>query len=144
MRPYPTWFTYVVKVLWLAGLFVLLVVSYTLGLTIQKKVEATFIIEPLFWFDSVVPLVFGLYVSLLFVKGWTFKLQMPLFICVTLPCLILSLYVPIVYTFFPNAAYFPDPYWLLTRDSFRIIPVVAGLTLFTSLFGVKRDSMFYK
>ena len=141
MRPYSIWTSYVWKLLWLAGLFALIISSSNLGLSIQKKVDATFIIEPLFWFDTIAPIVFGIYLSLLFVKGWAFKIHKPLFLCVTIPCLILSLYVPSVYTFFPNVENLPDPYWLLSRDGFRIIPIVAGLTLFPSLFGAKRDSM---
>lgn len=141
MRPYPNWSTYVMKLFWGVGLFVLIFSSSTLGMSVQKKAESTFIIEPLFWFDSIVPFVFGLYLSLLFVKGWTVKVNKPLFLCVTIPCLILTLYVPSVYTFpfSPSVEYLPDPYWLLSKDSFRIIPIVAGLTLLPSLFGVKRD-----
>lgn len=136
MRPH--WSSYVWKLLWLAGLFALIISSSSLGWNIQKKVDDTFMIEPLFWFDTITPFVFGLYVSLLFVKGWTFKIHKPLFLCVTIPCLILSLYVPGVFTFYPSVENVPDPYWLLSRDGFRIIPIVAGLTLFTSLFGEKR------
>lgn len=142
MRPYPNWFTYVMKLLWGVGLFVLIFSSSTLGLSVQKKAETTFINEPLFWFDSMVPVVFGLYLSLLFVKRWTVKVHKPLFLCVTIPCLILTLYVPSVYTFSFSPSvedFLPNPFWLLSKDSFRIIPIVAGLTLLPSLFGVKRD-----
>ncbi|MFJ7744757.1 hypothetical protein [Peribacillus sp. NPDC097295] len=133
--------SYFWKLLWLAGLFALIISSSKIDGSIQKKVDETFVIEPLFWFDTIAPIVCGVYLSLLFVKGWAFKVHMPLFLCVTIPCLLLSLYVPSVYTFFPNVEHLPDPYWLLSRDGFKIIPIVAGLMLFPSLFGTKRDSM---
>ncbi|MGE7602585.1 hypothetical protein ACQKL5_08745 [Peribacillus sp. NPDC097675] len=136
------WSSYVWRLLWLAGLFVLINSSFTLGLSIQKKVDESFIIDPLFWFDTLAPLVFGVYLSLLFMKGWTLKIHKPLFLCVTIPCLILSLYVPSVYTFSPNIEHLPNPFWLLSRDGFRIIPIVAGLTLFPSLLGAKRENIY--
>ncbi|QCJ44796.1 hypothetical protein FAY30_24535 [Bacillus sp. S3] len=134
------------KLLWVAGLVGFLLIVYQLERTIKQTVGETFNVLPLFWFDSMVPFLFGVYISLLFVKVWSFKINTSLLLCITLPCLIISFYSPIVFTlvstttfssFFSND---PLPLWLFKINSSSIIPIVAGLTFIVGLFQTTQPS----
>ena len=133
------------KLLWVMGLLAMILVAFHYQQVIKEDFEATY--SPLFtyWFHSVVPFLFGLYSSLLFIKSWSLKIDIPLFLCVTFPLIILSFYSPVTYTIFsnlaPNPSSFnvPIPFWLSKISLFEIVPIVAGLTLIVSLFGVNRQ-----
>ncbi|WHY88738.1 hypothetical protein QNH39_13260 [Neobacillus novalis] len=138
------WSKFVLMGIWVVGLFGLLLIGYHLELTIKQKADETFNILPLFWFYATVPFLFGIYISLLFVKGWSFKFNPPLFLCVTVPCLIISFYSPVVYTIVANTTFAssfngPAPFWLLKINSFGIAAIVAGLTFTVGLFGIKQQ-----
>ncbi|MBY0121627.1 hypothetical protein [Bacillus sp. S/N-304-OC-R1] len=129
----PKWSIWVLKLLWFAGLLGLLFISNHFELIVKKKVNETFITLPLIWFYSIVPFIFGVYISLLLVKKWLFKMNKQLFLCVTVPCLIISFYYPIVATFFPNAA-FPFVFWIINPTSAGIASIVAGLSIIMAFF----------
>lgn len=136
---HPMWSTWIMKLLWFAGLLGLLYISNYFELIVKQKVNATFITLPLIWFYSIVPFIFGVYISLLFVKKWLFIMKKQLFLCVTVPCLIISFYYPIAATFFPNAP-FPFVYWIINPNSAGIASLVAGLTFILAFFGVNQES----
>ncbi|MFF2448904.1 hypothetical protein ACFVSW_17575 [Neobacillus sp. NPDC058068] len=139
------WLIWGLKLLWVVGLFGLLLIGYEFQQAIQQKVDSTFKVLPLFWFHGTVPFIFGLYISLLFVKGWSFKFNPSLFLCVTVPCLIVTFYMPVVFTFVSNtpsdSSFGADISFLMLKiNSFGIAPIVAGLTFFASLFHVAQPS----
>ncbi|MFF5399802.1 hypothetical protein ACFY5J_21035 [Peribacillus butanolivorans] len=139
------WSIFFLKLIWVVGLFGLVLIGYQLELIINQKVDETFNILPLYWFHTTVPFLFGLYISLLFVKGWSFRINPPLFLCVTVPCLIISFYSPVAYTVVSNttsASSFsvPIPFWLYEINSYGIASIVAGLTFIVGLFGVTQQS----
>ncbi|WP_342511662.1 hypothetical protein MKY34_14190 [Sporosarcina sp. FSL K6-1522] len=129
------------RLLWTAGLFGLLLIGVKLEIMIKQSFEISFTVLPLFWFQAIAPLLLGVYTSLLFVTIKSFRLQLPLLLCVTLPCLLISFYMPIAFMIVsamsssPENFSVPIPFWMLTINSFGIVPVVAGLTLVMSLFG---------
>ncbi|KQL50513.1 hypothetical protein AN964_22920 [Heyndrickxia shackletonii] len=134
------WSKWGLKLLWVVGLFGLILIVYHFELTIKQTVDETYNVLPLVWFDSIVPFLFGVYISLLFVKEWSFKINKSLLLCITLPCLIISFFIPIVFTLVSNttfSSYFsnePLPFWLFKLNSSRITPIVASLTLIVGLF----------
>jgi hypothetical protein len=133
------------KLLWVIGLLALLLVAFHYQQMIKQDFEATFNPLSTYWFHSIVPFLFGLYSSLLLIKRKTFNINLPLLLCVTCPLLILAFYSPVTYTIFlniaPNPSSFsvPIPFWLFKLNSFEIVPIVAGLTLSVSLFGVNQQ-----
>ncbi|MGA3603088.1 hypothetical protein [Lysinibacillus agricola] len=137
--------TIALKLLWVIGLLALILVASHYQQVIKQDFEATYNPLNTYWFHSIVPFLFGLYSSLLFIKFWSLKIDIPLFLCVTIPLLILSFYIPVTYTIFsniaPNPSSFsvPIPFWLFKINSFELVPIVAGLTFIVSLFGLNRQ-----
>ncbi|MFO1443000.1 hypothetical protein KDN24_07185 [Bacillus sp. Bva_UNVM-123] len=140
------WSKSVLKLLWVVGLFGLIIIDYHIEQTVKQTVDRTFNTLPLIWFNSIEPFLFGVYISLLFLKGRSFKINKSLLLCVTLPCLFISLYIPIVSTIASNATFSsylsnePPPLWLFKLTISGITPIVAGLTLFVGLFQTTQTS----
>ncbi|MBA9025555.1 hypothetical protein [Peribacillus huizhouensis] len=136
----PKWSIWVLKLFWVVGLLGLLFMGFHFEQSLQQKASETYHILPLFWFYSIAPFLLGAYISLLFIQKWLFKMNKPLILCVSVPCLIISFYSPIVTTFFPNATFLPNVFWTFELSFFGITPMVAGLTLIVGLFGVTQPS----
>ncbi|MBK3493748.1 hypothetical protein JFL43_02510 [Viridibacillus sp. YIM B01967] len=137
------WSKFTLKLIWVVGLFGLILGSYHLKQMVEQQVSQNYIIGPRFWLDATMPFLFGLYISLLFIKRWTFKINIPLFLCVTVPCLIISFYTPVVYTITSNSTSdlvlsIPMPFWLFKLNSYGIAPITAGLTFLISLCGASQ------
>lgn len=135
------WSTFIFKIIWLIGLFALVFIGYHYEQIVKENTAITFNMMAEFWFSSSVPFLFGIYFSLLFVKKWSCKVNMPLLLCISIPCLILTFYSPVVYTIVatttssPSSFSVPIPFWLYKVNYFGIVPIVAGFTLITGLFG---------
>ncbi|MFB5284476.1 hypothetical protein [Peribacillus sp. Hz7] len=128
------WSIWILKLIWIVGLVGLILTGYHFEQYTQQNTNKTFNVLPLYWFYSIVPFLFGAYISLLFVKKWSFKINKPLLLCVTAPCFIISFYLPTVSTFFANATFLPNAFWVFELNSFGIVSMVAGLTLIVGLF----------
>ncbi|MFJ8066573.1 hypothetical protein ACIQYS_18400 [Psychrobacillus sp. NPDC096426] len=134
------WSPYVWKLLWTVGLIVLLIISYKLELKVKNHVATTFQMLPIIWFQFIANFVLGIYLSLLFIKKWSVKWNWSLIVCVTIPLLIISIYLPIAITFVQNIAQdsnnysVPFPSWLMKITTYGIPAIVAGLTLIIGLF----------
>ncbi len=143
------WSKYVWKLLWIAGLFAMIIISYQLEQSLRNHVATNFNPLPLFWFHTIVPAVFGVFIALLFVKSWSVKLNFPLILCVTIPCLLIAFYSPVILTIVQNTTATPDSYtvpiplWMHEINSNGIPSVVAGLTLIVGLFGGTKQSKKY-
>lgn len=140
------WSKFALKLIWVIGLFGMVFVGFHYEQIVKHYVETTLNPLPQFWFNSTIPFLFGVYMSILFVKVWSFKINLPLFLCVTIPCLIISFYSPVIYTIVSNTTSTPSsfsvpiPFWMIKINYFGIAPIVAGLTLIVSLFGDTKQS----
>lgn len=124
------------KISWMIGFFLLIFISISINNYLKELASTTYKPTPYMWATAVIPIVIGAYIALLFIKQFKLKLNMGLFIFVTIPCLLLTLYYPII-TIFPSVVD-PLPFLmsasLIQFTSEEIFGVVAGLTLFLSLF----------
>lgn len=124
------------KISWMIGFFLLIFISISINNYLKELASTTYKPTPYMWATAVIPIVIGAYIALLFIKQFKLKLNMGLFIFVTIPCLLLTLYYPII-TIFPSVVD-PLPFLmsasLIQFTSEEIFGVVAGLTLVLSLF----------
>lgn len=134
------WSNYVLKILWVIGFIALLLIYSHLEQSIKQTVSITFKPQNLYWFYAIAPLVIGMYISLI-IREWSFKLNVPLLLCITVPCFIVAFYFPIVHVFSTLTTTTPDsftvliPLWMLDINSLKIPSLVAGLTLMIGAFG---------
>lgn len=134
------WSPYVWKLLWTIGLIVLLMISYNLELKVKTHVATSFHMLPIIWFQFIANLVLGVYLSLLFIKKWSFNRNWSLLVCVTLPSLFFACYYPIVISIIENTTADPSNYsvpflYPVLQMNFNGIPaIISGLTLMIGLF----------
>lgn len=134
------WLPYIWKLLWTAGLIALLIISYKLEQKVKFYAATNFDMLHFIWFKFIANFVLGVYLSLLFIKRWSVKWNWSFIVCVTLPFLIISIYLPLAFTFAQNLASdsnsfsVPFPNWLMTITTYGIPAIVAGLTLMLGLF----------
>ncbi|WP_342598994.1 hypothetical protein MHB48_16500 [Psychrobacillus sp. FSL H8-0483] len=133
---------FVWRILWLVGLFVFLYISSQIEMRARNISATTFTILPVIWIRSIAPFVFGIYLALLFVKGWSIKWNPAIILCITVPSLIMTFYFPVLFTIIqyttinPNSFSVAIPFWM--NSSFDVIvPIVAGLTLMVGLLDKK-------
>ena len=98
------------------------------------------------WSKLFISIIFGLYISLLFVKKWSFNINSSLLWCVALPCIILSFAFPILVTL-SSVDYLPE---MMTSSlissglqkiySTNIFGIIAGLTIILSLFNAQPNN----
>jgi hypothetical protein len=135
------WSKYIWKLLWIVGLFTLVIIYSQLEQSLKQYVATNFKMLPLVWFYSVVPVVFGAYIALLFVKIRSINLNFPLILCVTIPSLLGAFYMPVIFSIAQNTTSttdsfnMPIPLWMYSTNIIGILSVVAGLTLIVGLFG---------
>ncbi|MDQ0269800.1 hypothetical protein [Cytobacillus purgationiresistens] len=96
--------------------------------------------------QAIIPIVLGLYFSLILVRKWTVSFNPALFVCVTVPTILLALLYPIIATF--STAGIENPtlsslfIWLVDiNTSFGFVGFVAGSTLILSVFGELRKNI---
>lgn len=129
------------KLIWMIGFLLLVFGSISIKQHFKELASSTFNPSAFVWVSSMIAIVIGGYIALLFIKQAQVKLNRGLFLFVTMPCLLLTLYYPIL-TIIPSVA---EPIPLFMSASFiqftsqEIFGVVAGLTLVLSLFKQKKD-----
>lgn len=141
------WLTYFWKILWIIGLILLAKISFSYEIQVKQSADATFDLIPMIWFKVIISIVFGLYLSIIFVKKWRFNINSSLLWCVSIPSLLLSFTYPITATLasFNNLpeiiANSSILYWLINvTSSSNVFGIVAGLSLIQSLFNDSRSS----
>ena len=138
------WSKYIWKLIWLVGLVILVHFGNEVEQIVRNYVSIKFNMQPLFWLHAIVPFILGIYISLLFVERWAFNFNLPLLLCVALPCSIIAFYVPIIHTTMAIIAIdsssfsIPIPLWTMNQTTSSTVSVVAGLTLMFGLFGKKK------
>lgn len=126
------------KLSWVVGLFLLVIISFDIENQINSYSVSTFDIIPKIWANFFIHIIWGIYLSLIFIKKWTFQVNLPLLICVFLPCILFSLNFPISAL---TSLYIPLGGWTIKVITSGLIEIVAGLTLMLSIFNnKKRDS----
>lgn len=131
------WTAYVWKLLWLVGFIILLNFHFSLGKEINDTVSTTYEMTPLLWFKTVAPFVIGLYIALVFVKRWAWKFNLPLFLCVALPSLLIHISTSLIYIVpIENITY---PLWFASANTSNLIGIVVGISLVLSVFSGSSD-----
>lgn len=134
------WSNYAWKLCWVVGLIALTLLSSFLRQRIRDNSAITFDMLPYFWFHATIFLVFGLYISILFLKTWTVNINWPLLLCVSLPSLLIAFYSPVIFTIVkyttpdPSSFSVPIPYWLHRINELGIPAIVAGLSIMIGMF----------
>ncbi len=126
------WSPYLWKLIWVIGLFLLTIISYDIKNEIRVMSDSTFSITPVFWTNFITLFIWGVYLSLIFIKKWTININLPLLICVFIPCFLISIFLPIA-TILPLSLPIGG-IWFSKVISSYFIEIVAGLTFMLSIF----------
>lgn len=140
------WISYLLKTFWVIGLIILAIISFNYENQIQQTSRETFNFIPFIWSKQFISIIFGLYISLIFVKKWSFSVNPPLLWCVAIPCLIISFAFPIVVTL-SSVNYLPEiianspiSFGLQKIFSTNVFGIIAGLTMILSLFNAQPNN----
>lgn len=124
------------KISWMFGFLLVVFGSTTINNQAKAFASATYNLAPYLWASAITSIIIGAYIALLFLKRVKLQFNPGLFVCVTIPCLALTLYYPILAftpAFIENLEFLALPQ-LLGLTSETIFGVVAGLTLVLSVF----------
>ncbi|MBD8069808.1 hypothetical protein [Bacillus sp. PS06] len=139
------WLNYVSKLLWVIGLTILAIVSFNIEEQLRLSAQETFNHVLVLWSKPLVSTIFGIYISLLFIKKWSYNINSSLFWCVALPCMLLSFIYPILVTaFYSNPDFFIDSLinlWIYKISSYNVFGIVTGFTLMLSLFAQPKKTV---
>ena len=138
--------SYFLKILWVVGLIILAIISFNYENQLQHTATETYNFIPVIWSKLFMSIIFGLYISLLFVKKWSFNINPSLLWCVALPCIILSFAFPIL-VILSSVDRLPE---MITSSpissglqkiySTNIFGIIAGLTIILSLFNAQPNN----
>ncbi|WP_019241022.1 MULTISPECIES: hypothetical protein [Bacillus] len=107
------------KILWVIG-FIIFITNYmNYDMKVNNYASETFSVNAIVWYHLIASILFGFYLSLLFVKKWSFTFNPSLFWCVTIAGMLLLFSYPILTTF-ASFDSLPEilnnirlPFWLL-------------------------------
>lgn len=132
------WLFHLWKILWVVGLIILAVVIFNIEHQLQLWANETFNYLLDIWSRPLILILFGLYISLLFIKKWSMKINSSLLWCVAIPCMLLSFAYPVLITssnespgFFIDSSF---SLWIYIIYHSNVFGIVAGLTLILSFF----------
>lgn len=138
--------TYFLIIVWFVGLIILAIISINYENQLQLTTTETFNFIPVIWSKLFISIIFGLYISLVFVKKWSFSINPSLIWCVAIPCIILSFAFPIFVTL-SSVDNLPE---MITNSpissglqkiySTNIFGIIAGLTIILSLFNAQPNN----
>jgi len=126
------WSSYLWKLIWVIGLFLLTIISFNIKYKINVISASTYSIVPVIWTNFITLFMWGVYLSLIFIKKWTIKINLPLLICVYLPCFLFSLFGPLTTIF--SLSLPVGGIWFNKALSSNLIEIIAGLTFMVSIF----------
>lgn len=140
------WLSYILKILWVVGLILLAIISFNYQNQIQQTASETFNMVPTIWIEPLISIIFGFYISFIVVKKWSLSVNLSLLWCVAIPCLILTLSLPILVTL-SSVNYFSEipitasfSFGLQKIYSTNAFGIIAGLTIILSLFNSKANN----
>lgn len=126
---------YLWKLAWVVGLFLLTIISFNIEKHIDSYSTSIQSITPVYCANFLIHLIWGVYLSLILIKKWTFQINKSLFLCVFLPCFLFSVILPVG---FLTSINFPiGGVWFIKIVSSGLIEIVAGLTFMLSIFNKK-------
>jgi hypothetical protein len=126
------------KILWIIGLLILAIISIDLKQEIEEGTN--YRIEGYLWYIFFIHFVWGIYLSLISIKRWKIQFNFPLFIGAFLPCLIVSLIIPISSITSGTVPFGP---WFVKVHSTGLVEMAAGFTLILSIFhGTKEEKTY--
>lgn len=123
---------------WVVGLFLLTIISFDIQKQIDSYSNSMFSVKPSYSAHILIHFIWGIYLSLLFIKKWTIRINLPLLLCVFLPCFLFSLILPI--SMFTSINFPTGGVWFIKVLSSGLIEIVAGLTLMLSIFDNKKSA----
>ncbi|MEK4423614.1 hypothetical protein [Solibacillus sp. FSL K6-1523] len=130
------------KIIWVIGLIVFIKFSLNFENQMQQTAMAEYNPIPVWWYDVVHPILFGFYLSLLFVKKWSVKINLSLFWCVSMPSFVMLCGYPLLATL-SMLGILPDKMlnfsiytWVLKAfvSYSYVFGMIAGLTIMLSFF----------
>lgn len=124
---------------WFIGFFILLLIDRHF-IAVVTKLKYSFIVLPSIWYGVLAPIVLGAYTFTAFVRKWTYKVCIPILICMSLPCLILALYVPVAFTLAAYNIHVRLPEWLPDSKDTDLISFAGGLALMKGFFSTNANS----
>ena len=133
---------YFKNIIWVIGLIILVNLSSVFKPQLQEIAQLKFNHIPLLWFNVIMPILFGAYISILLVKKWSININYALLWGVAAPCLLLLLIYPTLatlstYEILPESfSYEFTLNWLFkaTISMPIVFGIVGGMTLILSLF----------
>lgn len=132
------------KILWFVGLIIIAIISVNYENQFHQTASETFNFIPVIWSKLYISIIFGLYISLVFVKKWSINIDPSLLWCVAIPCMLLSFSYPILATLSStgslpeNIASSSISFLLLKIYSSEVFGIITGLTLILSFFAQPR------
>lgn len=130
------------KTIWVIGLIVFINFSLNFENKVQQTAMTEYNLIPVWWFEVVHPLLFGFYLSLLFVKKWSVKVNLSLLWCVAMPSFVLLCSYPLLATL-STFGIMPDKILNLSISTWvfkafvsysYVFGMIAGLTIMLSFF----------
>ncbi|MBD8032973.1 MULTISPECIES: hypothetical protein [Solibacillus] len=133
---------YFKKIIWVIGLIILVKLSFDFKIHLQQTAQMEFNIVPVLWYDVMISLLLGWYISILLVQKWSVNVNHALLWCVAVPCLIILLIYPTVVTLAVNKlipesfsySFITAWFFKVAMPSPNVVGIVAGMTLAISIF----------
>jgi uncharacterized membrane protein HdeD (DUF308 family) len=119
--------------LWSIGVYILLRVFNDIASWLRNYQASTFNVASQWLLPM--ELVLGMYVGILFVRQWKFKLNAPLLIFVFLPSLYMNTSVDL-WILHIKSVFFPESQWVSIHD---ILGVLSGIVLMVGLFDARKN-----
>ncbi len=140
------WTPYFWNLSWVVGLIILAIINLNILNPFKQIANDTFNLIPLLWANLLVSIIFGIYISLIFIKRWRLNFNSALFWGISVPSILISFSYPILATFssiFDNLTFSFIPYWLIKISNLGVFGNIAGLTLILSIFNTQSQDKNY-
>ena len=124
------WSTYLWKLLWVVGLIILSSIIVNFENYARNLVESTYDFTLLNWSNLIDSIILGIYISLIFVKKWSLNINQTLLWCVSIPCILISFFYPIMIVLGKPEI----QYWIIQISTLEVFGIVSGMTLILSFF----------
>lgn len=121
--------TFLWKLLWVIGLIILSLIILNLETQVRSYVDSTYIFSLIVWVNLINSIILGIYLSLIFVKKWSLNINPTLLWGVSIPCLFISIFFPIMITLGKSISY-----WVIQISTFEVFGIVSGMTFILSFF----------
>lgn len=124
------------KIVWIIGLIVLAYLSLNVEDYLKQVAHETYNPFALYWYNSLDSVIFGIYISFIFIKKWSLNVNTTLLCFVFIPSLLITFCFPILVMFDGWGVFSISfiPYWLIRISYVEVFGTIAGLTLMLGIF----------